>query len=305
MTASWVPQYNVVSFRLHLTTASRTVFALSQLNHRYYKGLQGRYDFRLEFLVKQASAPVGQNLAHVSKLVSEEDLQPGTYEVHVKIHATVRGRDLPAWSVEDVVKQSLNRPQKLQQLARNYDMAHRKLEIFDQDWATALPADLAEKDYGDHVSVESPQSDPNYVAWNAVCGVGLRVLSKDPDMQLELHHRNEGIPDIYDAALEQRAKEDVWGEISESYHRTTSPWDTDSIENGDGWVAAARGDAECAKENAEDDLESIYERKLGGLSEVLGVQKVRACSPGESGWMEVEELADWAHEADEPVEGYF
>lgn len=45
----WTADYNSTKFTMTLTKRSPVVIALSQLDDRYYKGLQGQYTFQLHF----------------------------------------------------------------------------------------------------------------------------------------------------------------------------------------------------------------------------------------------------------------
>ena len=49
----WIDAYQNTIFTFTLDTASKVVFVLAQLDARYYKGLQGRYTFSLDFLVRR------------------------------------------------------------------------------------------------------------------------------------------------------------------------------------------------------------------------------------------------------------
>lgn len=218
----WNPQYSPVFFQLHLTKRSEVVFALSQLNWRYYRGLHGRYNYTLAFVVRQKDGSDHRNVAHAAfsnvlglefgmrnNVNTSVELQPGIYDILVKVTAQAcrayEGRELP-WSVEDAIKQSTTQPRKLQQLAKNYDEAYGKLQIIEpassQKNDTKIDQKLEKKGEEKDEKTEDKDdkkakdkhfaySGPNEVAWNAQCGVGLRVFAKDPDMRLELHYREE------------------------------------------------------------------------------------------------------------------
>ena len=89
------------------------------------------------------------------------------------------------------------------------------------------------------------------------------MLTKDPDMRLGLHHRDEGNSkgsDDNHAAAEQDAKDD-FRQIDEKSCRGTKDW------GADGWA-----DEENEGDAVEDNLDSIYERTLGGMGESLRIK---------------------------------
>lgn len=217
MNVPWTPQYNPVYFTVHLTQPSDVVLALSQLEDRYFLGLVGRYVYHLTILLRHKDAHDGEYIAYETagdevqscarrSVTIEKHLPAGDYEVLVKINALTRGAE-NIWSVEDTLRLSITqRPKKLQQIARNYDQAFAKLKSFAPSgklWnspgsSTSSDTDDFDDDENDRgLELFDPVkssikmiSKPEDAAWNAVCGVGLRVFSKDPDARVELHTRN-------------------------------------------------------------------------------------------------------------------
>lgn len=235
MDVSWMPTYNNTFFVIHLTRRSRIAFVLSKLDNDYFRGLEGQFYFHLQFVVRDGEGQVMEHARAPSRpdedgiarrsVALETELSAGHYQVLVKITATsdeVFRKD--PCSVEDVVKQNIKSAAKLQQIARNYDVAWQKLEIIEDpsrdgenheggeiagDAGEKASTDLEEKTKGakepakdakeettksetekdQDKKIYSVHQKPHEVAWNAVCGVGLRVYSKDPDMRLELRHR--------------------------------------------------------------------------------------------------------------------
>lgn len=196
MNVSWVPQYNPVYFEVRLSKDSEVILAVSQLDSRYFSTLQGRYLFHLETVVKHKEGSIADHIAnsgardphdefsYISASI-ETHLRAGIYEVLVKVTAVERVPEKDAlWSAKDVVKQSLHKPPKLQQTARNYDAAYGKLLDIDPKAETSIAA-------APDVDTTRVYPDAKEVSRQAVCGVGLRVFSKDPDMEVELHHRKE------------------------------------------------------------------------------------------------------------------
>ncbi|KAL1635918.1 hypothetical protein SLS58_010023 [Diplodia intermedia] len=130
---SWITGYINTKFVVEIKEAGLFVFVLSKLDDRYFKGLQGQYDFELHFVLQEAGSEVGDHIARVRpssagywqrSVSAEVELDPGKYEVFPKILATKNDeRD----SVEEIVKDLADKkPQKLRQIGLNYDFAHVK-----------------------------------------------------------------------------------------------------------------------------------------------------------------------------------
>lgn len=110
-----------------------------QLDDRYFTGLEGQYTYELHFLLKEQSAPSSDYICRVrpvheweNRSVSAEVyLEPGKYEILPKITAT---RDTETPTMEKLVKQFAEKnPQKLRQVGMQYDLAHAKGGIPDED----------------------------------------------------------------------------------------------------------------------------------------------------------------------------
>ena len=123
----WSGDYNETKFEFELPKSARTVIVLSQLDSRYFGGLEGQYTFTLEFRLHKS----GESLHIVRGFSSgdrsataEVDLETGTYEVLLQISGN---RDSSATKVEDIVKQNwLARREKLLRIGLSYDLAHAK-----------------------------------------------------------------------------------------------------------------------------------------------------------------------------------
>lgn len=129
---AWVTGYLRTKFVIEIKKAGPVVIVLSQLDERYWTGLEGQYDFALHFLLQEVGAKSGEHLLRVRPVHSWENrsvsaeivLEPGKYEVLPKILAT---RDREKKMVEDVVKEWVEKnPQKLRQVGMSYDLAHAK-----------------------------------------------------------------------------------------------------------------------------------------------------------------------------------
>lgn len=125
-------------FRIVLKKESPVVLVLSQLDDRYFDGLQGQYSFRLQFRLHEVDSPGeedyilrshGNYLMERSVVTELKSLRAGTYSVFIQV---VADRDTNAASVEDVVKSQCRRKvdnDKLAQVGAMYDVAHSKAAV--------------------------------------------------------------------------------------------------------------------------------------------------------------------------------
>jgi hypothetical protein len=122
-------------FTIILKKESPVVLVLSQLDDRYFEGLQGQYSFRLQFRLHEEGSPEendyivrshGNYLMDRSVVAELNSLPAGTYSVFIMV---VADRDTRAPSVEDVIKAQCRRRtdnEKLAQVGMSYDLAHSK-----------------------------------------------------------------------------------------------------------------------------------------------------------------------------------
>ncbi|KAF2839451.1 cysteine proteinase, partial [Patellaria atrata CBS 101060] len=133
---SWVSGYLNTKFIVEVKKGGQFVIVLSQLDERYFVGLEGQYSFELTFLLQEEGAQPGDHIIRArapsnrgsNRAVSAEvDLEPGRYEVLPKILAS---RNDAKQTVEEVVKELADKnPQKLRQIGLNYDLAHAKVHF--------------------------------------------------------------------------------------------------------------------------------------------------------------------------------
>ncbi|CAD6573733.1 MAG: hypothetical protein ASARMPREDX12_006221 [Alectoria sarmentosa] len=128
----WSADYNKTKFSVTLTKRSPVVIVLSQLDDRYYKGLEGQYTFQLHFRLDKDGEQDYIVRSHgnysMSRSVSTDlELDPGTYSVLMKITARrYQDEDTP----EDIIRKNVKlRQNKLIQTGLAYDLAHAKGEI--------------------------------------------------------------------------------------------------------------------------------------------------------------------------------
>ncbi|ENH72571.1 Calpain-9 [Fusarium oxysporum f. sp. cubense race 1] len=146
---SWLTGYLKKKFIIEVKEEGMVVIVLSQLDERYFKDLKGQYEFVLHFLLKTADdkTPIcSVRPAHKwdrRSINCEVELEPGTYEVIPKITAE-RYYWLP--TVQKMVKMGADsNPQKLRQIGLQYDLAHAKGGIIDEDEALRKKKELEKK----------------------------------------------------------------------------------------------------------------------------------------------------------------
>ncbi|KAF1940561.1 cysteine proteinase [Clathrospora elynae] len=131
VSVAWVTGYLNTKFSVEIKKAGPTVFVLCQLDDRYFRGLEGKYDFDLHFILQEKNCAAGDHIIRARgawfgnrSISAEIDLEVGTYEVLPKIEAS-RNADVP--DVPEVVTKLAERnPQKLRQIGLNYDIANAK-----------------------------------------------------------------------------------------------------------------------------------------------------------------------------------
>lgn len=139
---AWTLDYHDTKFAFSLARSGPVVIVFSQLDERYFKGLEGQYRFELSFRVHQRTASSdgagaesandyvvrSQNYYRMNRSVNVElDLAAGEYVVVVKIDAQRNERVMP---VEGVVRaHAKDRREKLLRIGLAYDVAHSKGKI--------------------------------------------------------------------------------------------------------------------------------------------------------------------------------
>ena len=126
-------------FKIVLKKESPVVLVLSQLDDRYFEGLQGQYTFRLQFRLHEVNSPDeddyivrshGNYLMERSVVTELKSLKAGTYTVFLMV---VADRNTSRHAVEDVVKSQCRRRidnEKLAQVGMSYDIAHNKCAAY-------------------------------------------------------------------------------------------------------------------------------------------------------------------------------
>lgn len=205
--------YQRTKFQIEIPESSDTVVVLSQLDTRYFSGLEGKYMFHLQFRISKsedesdyiARSRPSYELQRSTNL--ELYLEKGTYTVLVKVEAT----DWTPWgkkSPEEVIQDNLpDRKEKVTTIGRLYDLAHQKGVREDDEppleptSAVMPPATAAEvvstqvnsppppssvADSGSDTDSEPDDEEDKRSPWNASVVVGLRVYSKRPDVSVKV-----------------------------------------------------------------------------------------------------------------------
>ncbi|QKX59290.1 uncharacterized protein TRUGW13939_06422 [Talaromyces rugulosus] len=129
----WSADYHNTKFAVELTQKSPIVVVLSQLDTRYFRGLEGEYDFTLQFRLEKEGEEdyiVRSSTTYMMSRSVNTDitLDAGRYSILVKVTAY---RRKATTNPENVVEQLAScRREKLVQIGLSYDLAHTKgLEV--------------------------------------------------------------------------------------------------------------------------------------------------------------------------------
>ena len=125
----WMVAYHDVYFSFAVSKPGRVVIVLTQLDDRYFRGLEGQYTFLLSFRIHKAGREDylvrSQLHQRLRRSVSAElDLEAGDYDIRIKIDSF---RDHDMLPIEDVVrKNAKDNRDKLTRIGLAYDLAHSK-----------------------------------------------------------------------------------------------------------------------------------------------------------------------------------
>ncbi|KAL8422340.1 hypothetical protein RB596_002900 [Gaeumannomyces avenae] len=139
LSVPWTHEYHDTKFAFSMSRPGPVVLVLSQLDDRYFRGLEGQYRFELSFRVHAAGADEAdeylvrsQTPYRMNRSVNVDlDLDAGDYTVLVRVDAE---RDTGILPPEDMVRAlSRARRDKLARVALSYDLAHAKGAIVETD----------------------------------------------------------------------------------------------------------------------------------------------------------------------------
>ncbi|OAP61200.1 hypothetical protein AYL99_03401 [Fonsecaea erecta] len=205
--------YQTNHFSVVVPEDTDAVIVLSQLDERYFKGLQGKYNYTMQFRVQKDDdeeeeeylARSKMNYELIRSVNVEVHLTKGTYTVLIKVEAHSTGRD----EVENVIRKNIHRRDKITQIGKLYDLAHQKGQLPSSSspsgatstsvsgTSTPVPSGIRTPSTSSASSAPAPaeeskqdsddiEKDPNRNPWNASCVVGLRVYSKQPELELKV-----------------------------------------------------------------------------------------------------------------------
>ncbi|KAH0846361.1 hypothetical protein AYO21_07453 [Fonsecaea monophora] len=204
--------YQTNHFSIVVPEDTDAVIVLSQLDDRYFKGLQGKYNYTLQFRIQKDDDDEEEYLARskmnyelIRSVNVEAHLTKGTYTVLIKVEAHSTGRD----EVENVIRKNIHRRDKITQIGKLYDLAHQKGQLPSSSspsgatstsvsgTSTPVPSGVRTPSTSSTASTPAPaeeskqdaddnEKDPNRNPWNASCVVGLRVYSKQPELELKV-----------------------------------------------------------------------------------------------------------------------
>ena len=144
----WSADYNRTKFSVTLTKRSPIVIILSQLDDRYFRGLEGQYAFQLHFRLEKDGEDDYIVRSHgnysMRRSVSTDlELDPGTYSVLMKVTAKrYQSLSIP----EDIIRSNVKyRQNKLIQVGLSYDLAHAKGDIIETEKEKKARQKLEEK----------------------------------------------------------------------------------------------------------------------------------------------------------------
>ncbi|KAK1974550.1 calpain family cysteine protease [Colletotrichum cereale] len=130
----WKSQFHE-KFQIKMSKDGPLCLVLTQLDSRYFKGLQGQYVFRIHFRIHEHGRPGaedyivrshGNYLMDRSVSIELPDMPAGVYSIFMSVTGE---RDTSLPSVEDVVKRECRKRvenDKLVQVGSAYDLAHSK-----------------------------------------------------------------------------------------------------------------------------------------------------------------------------------
>ncbi|KAK7912089.1 calpain family cysteine protease [Apiospora marii] len=132
----WTLDYHDTQFAFTLSKPGPVVIVLSQLDDRYYRGLEGQYRFELNFRVHKAGQEdyVVRSISPYCQKRSvnvELELEAGDYTVLMKVNAT---RNMSILPIEEMVRcYARDRRDKLVAVGMSYDLAHSKGQVVETE----------------------------------------------------------------------------------------------------------------------------------------------------------------------------
>lgn len=246
--------------------------SLSQLDDRYFKGLEGQYTFDLHFLLQQEGAEAGDHIVRVRgawfgdrSISAEVDLEPGRYEVLPKIAAM---KDPTKPEVQDVVKEWAEKnTQKLRQIGMNYDIANAKgvVELTEEEKKAKEAKKKAEKEKAEKEKAEKKKAE--------------KKKAKKPKHRGKKKAEKEEVAEKKDKSKAKKEKEKKMSEEKEEESSGEEESEEDVEEGKEGEDREGEGADESEDEESEESEETEEEEEEeeeGGAKEKTGKHKKTA-----------------------------
>ncbi|KAL9131646.1 MAG: hypothetical protein Q9217_000457 [Psora testacea] len=144
----WSADYNDTKFSITITKKGPLVIVLSQLDDRYFRGMEGQYSFQLHFRLDKDGerdyiVRSHGNYSMWRSVSADLELDPGTYSVLMRITAR---RNTSKATPEKMIRENCkDRQNKLIQIGLSYDLAHAKCEIIETEEEKERRVRLEEK----------------------------------------------------------------------------------------------------------------------------------------------------------------
>ncbi|KAH7348683.1 hypothetical protein BKA65DRAFT_477076 [Rhexocercosporidium sp. MPI-PUGE-AT-0058] len=238
-------------FRIVLKKESPVVLVLSQLDDRFFEGLQGQYTFRLQFRLHEVDS-LGENdyivrshgnyLMERSVVTELKGLPAGTYAVFIMV---VADRDTHNPSVEDVVKAQCRRRvdnDKLAQVGTSYDIAHSKGAAHSHSKELTRKAHDKAKAREARIATRKKNWEKRHLS--------REIVRKQDKKNREKRNRKEAKDDIAVKAMEEKEPKDKSVQ-TEDVKEVTFENDDKSVQTEDLAVSKSERDQTVAPTEAE------------------------------------------------------
>ncbi|CUS13992.1 unnamed protein product [Tuber aestivum] len=179
----WAMEYSPTRFEVNVTTKGPVVIVLSQLDHRYFRGLTGQYSFNLHFRIHKEGETEyitrsRSNVGMSRSVNAELELEPGKYTVIFKITGE---KDREAHTKDKVVRKTKkHNRRKFLQIGMSCDLAFARAttEPEDEEVITemAVRAKKKEKERAEKEKAGGADSTEHEGAgsgWGAGVGAGV------------------------------------------------------------------------------------------------------------------------------------
>jgi len=159
-------EYSPTRFEVNVTTKGPVVIVLSQLDHRYFRGLAGQYTFNLHFRIQKEDETEyitrsRSNVGMSRSVNAELELEPGKYIVIFKITGE-KNREAPTKHKVIRKTKKYNR-RKFLQIGMSYDLAVAKAttEPEDEEVITEMAARARKKEKELAKKAKAKGADPS------------------------------------------------------------------------------------------------------------------------------------------------